>query len=243
MQLLEKFGGVSALVTAPTHGLRSAGLEPEVIQKLHHPDADLLTADSKWLEHPNHHLVAWGDERYPPLLKDIASPPAALFVEGDVDALWLPQIAVIGSRNPTAGGKSNARDFSQELVRQGLTITSGMASGIDSVAHQAALDTGSRTVAVLGTGTDVIYPKSGFQLAHDIAEKGALVSEFPPGTTAKRSHFPSRNRIISGLSMGVLVIEAGLNSGTLITARAAGNQGREVFALPGSIHNLSLIHI
>lgn len=171
------------------------------------------------------------------MLRDIASPPAALFVEGDPDALWQPQLAVIGSRNPTAGGRDNARDFASELSRQGMTITSGLASGIDSIAHEAALDAGGLTVAVLGTGLDCIYPASSRGLASRIVEQGALVSEFPPGTPARRSHFPSRNRIISGLSLGVLVIEAGMRSGTLITARLAGNQGREIFALPGSIHN------
>jgi DNA processing protein len=181
--------------------------------------------------------LTWDDERYPALLKTLPSPPAALFVKGDPDVLWQPQLAVIGSRNPTAGGRDNARDFAGELSRQGLAITSGLAEGIDSEAHRAALDAGGFTVAVLGTGPDVVYPKSGHELAGRIAGQGALVTELPPGTTAQRSHFPSRNRIISGLSLGVLVIEAGLRSGTLITARLAGEQGREVFALPGSIHN------
>jgi DNA processing protein len=158
-------------------------------------------------------------------------------VEGDPSVLWQPQIAVIGSRNPTAGGRDNTRDFAGELSRQGLTITSGLAAGVDSEAHRAALDAGGYTVAVLGTGPDTVYPESGRELAGRIVRRGVLVSEFPPGTKAKRSHFPSRNRIISGLSMGVLVIEAGLRSGTLITARLAGEQGREIFALPGSIHN------
>lgn len=181
--------------------------------------------------------MSWHDDRYPALLRDLSSPPAALFVRGDPDALWQPQLAVIGSRNPTAGGRENARDFAGELSRRGLAVTSGMADGIDSEAHLAALDAGGLTVAVLGTGTDRVYPPSGRQLAERIAGQGALVSEFPPGTDAKREHFPSRNRIISGLSLGVLVVEAGLRSGTLITARLAGEQGREIFALPGSIHN------
>jgi DNA processing protein len=135
------------------------------------------------------------------------------------------------------GGKDNALDFAAELSRQGLTVTSGMASGIDSIAHGAALDAGGYTVAVTGTGLDIVYPASSRGLASRICQHGAVVSEFPPGTPVRRAHFPSRNRIISGLSLGVLVIEAGLNSGTLITARMAGNQGRDVFALPGSIHN------
>lgn len=197
----------------------------------------MLDSDRAWLGEPGHHLVTWDSDQYPALLRDIPSPPAALFVDGEPDYLWRPQLAVIGSRNPTAGGRDNARDFATELSRQGLAITSGMASGIDSVAHHAALDSGGVTIAVTGTGPDVVYPSEGSELAQRIRHQGALVSEFPPGTPARRQHFPSRNRIISGLSLGVLVIEAGLRSGTLITARQAANQGREVFALPGSIHN------
>lgn len=212
-------------------------MEEETISALKRPDEGLLERDLEWLSSPSHHLLTCDSDRFPPLLKDIPSPPAALYVDGDPDILWQPQLAVIGSRNPTAGGKDNARDFARELARRGVTITSGLAAGIDSVAHTAALDAGKPTVAVMGTGLDRIYPASSHDLALRIRENGVLVSEFPPGTGAKRAHFPSRNRIISGLSLGVLVIEAGLRSGTLITARMAGNQGRDVFALPGSIHN------
>jgi DNA processing protein len=196
-----------------------------------------LRADLDWLAEPDHYLLTLDDERFPPLLRDVPSPPAALFVAGDPDVLWQPQVAVIGSRNPTAGGRDNACSFAGALARHGMTVTSGMAAGIDSVAHAAALDAGGLTVAVTGTGLDIVYPASGRDLAGRIRERGALVSELPPGTPARRAHFPSRNRIISGLSLGVLVIEAGLRSGTLITARLAAGQGRDVFALPGSIHN------
>lgn len=237
VSLIDAFGGAGELVRASPSTLRQAGLKDEAVEALSHPDPARLKQDLAWLAEPQNHLLTWRDERYPALLRDIPSSPAALFVRGDPDALWQPQLAVIGSRNPTAGGRENARDFAAELGRQGLTITSGMAEGIDSEAHRGALDAGGLTVAVLGTGPDMVYPASGRQLAERIAAQGALVTEFPPGTEAKREHFPSRNRIISGLSLGVLVVEAGLRSGTLITARLAGDQGREIFALPGSIHN------
>ena len=237
VRLLERLGGVEKLFSSGRDRLKRAGLRDETIQALCSPDEALLDRDLQWLSSASHHLLTWGDERYPPLLRDTPSPPAALFVDGDPDILWQPQVAVIGSRNPTAGGKDNARDFAGELSRQGMTITSGLAAGIDSIAHAAALDAGNMTVAVMGTGLDRIYPSSSQDLGVRIRDQGVLVSEFPPGTGAKRSHFPSRNRIISGLSLGVLVIEAGMRSGTLITARMAGTQGRDVFALPGSIHN------
>jgi len=235
--LKERFGGIDRLRAVSATELRNAGLKDESIAALRQPDQTLLDRDLDWLSGHDHHLLTWDDERYPALLRDIPSPPAALFVDGNPDVLWQPQIAIIGSRNPTAGGRSNARDFSAELSRSGLTVTSGMAEGVDSEAHAAALDAGGLTVAVLGTGPDIVYPASGRRLAARVAEQGAMLSEFPPGTEPKRGHFPTRNRIISGLSLGVLVIEAGLRSGTLITARLAGDQGREVFALPGSIHN------
>jgi len=236
-QLVVDFGGISHLIDASAGDLRRARLADETIAGLRNPDPDRLQADLDWLSQPTHHLLTWEDERFPPLLREVPSPPAALFVAGDPDALWRPQVAVIGSRNPTAGGRENARDFATELALRGMTITSGMAAGIDSVAHEAALDAGGLTVAIAGTGPDIVYPASGRALAERIREQGALVSELPPGTPARRAHFPSRNRIISGLSLGVLVIEAGLRSGTLITARLAASQGRDVFALPGSIHN------
>lgn len=208
-----------------------------VISALRKPDQQQLERDLDWLQQDGNALIPFDDERYPALLTEIPTAPAVLFTAGNIDALWQPQLAVVGSRNPTAGGIANARDFAGTMARQGFTITSGLAEGIDAAAHQAALEAGAMTVAVLGSGVDTIYPARNRALAKAISQQGVLVSEFPPGTTAKREHFPSRNRIISGLSLGVLVVEAALNSGSLITARLAAEQGREVFALPGSIHN------
>lgn len=237
MSALETFGGMDALVGAESRALGRAGLDPETIQALKAPDTTLLDSDIAWLAQDGHSLVTWDSDRYPALLRTIPSPPAALFADGDVETLWQPQIAVVGSRNPTAGGVENTREFTRALVAEGLAVTSGLASGVDGAAHAAAIDCGGLTVAVTGTGLDQVYPARNRSLAAAIRRHGVLVSEFPPGTAARRSNFPSRNRIISGLSLGVLVIEAALNSGSLITARLAAEQGREVFALPGSIHN------
>jgi DNA processing protein len=177
------------------------------------------------------------DSDFPALLRDIANAPAALFIVGDPALLWSPQIAIVGARSASASGLANARAFARAFAVAGNVVTSGMAEGIDGAAHAAALDAGGSTIAVLGTGPDQVYPRRHHALAARIAEHGALVSEFPPGTPGKPEHFPRRNRIIAGLSLGTLVIEASLNSGSLITARLAAEQGREVFALPGSIHS------
>ena len=175
---------------------------------------------------------------YPPLLREIADPPARLYVRGDAALLSRPQIAIVGSRRATPSGESQARRFASELGRAGLVITSGLASGIDTAAHLGALAAPVATVAVMGTGPDQIYPSRNRQLADRIlAAAGALVTEFPPGTPPRSHHFPRRNRIISGLSLGVLVVEASERSGSLITARLALEQGREVFAVPGNIDN------
>ena len=204
---------------------------------LRHPDEALLERDLAWLAESGHALVTLDNDSYPALLRDIPDPPVALYVTGDVETLWQPQVAIVGSRNPTAGGLENARAFTRALAQAGFTVTSGLALGIDGAAHAAAIEAGGRTVAVMGTGPDLVYPARNRALAARIAGSGTLVTEFPPGTAARREHFPSRNRIIAGLSLGVLVVEAALNSGSLITARLAAEQGREVFALPGSIHN------
>jgi len=228
---------MDALDGAGKAALARAGLDSGTIRALIHPDHAALESDLEWLAQPGHELITWDSDRYPALLRSLVSPPAALFTDGDAETLWQPQLAVVGSRNPTAGGVENAREFALALVQHGLTVTSGLASGIDGTAHAAAIAAGGKTIAVAGTGLDRVYPRSNRALAEEIRNKGVLVSEFLPGTPPRRAHFPARNRIISGLSLGVLVVEAGLNSGSLITARLSAEQGREVFALPGSIHN------
>jgi DNA processing protein len=177
------------------------------------------------------------DPGFPPQLRAIADPPPLLYVRGDAAILAAPAIAIVGSRQPTPAGRDTAFDFARQLAGCGLVITSGLAAGVDAAAHRGALDAGGRTVAVCGTGLDRCYPEHHRDLAERIAQCGALVSEFPPGTPPLPGHFPRRNRLISGLCLGVLVVEARHRSGSLITARLAAEQGREVFALPGSIHN------
>ncbi len=177
------------------------------------------------------------DEHFPALLAEISEPPPLLFCRGDIAALLPPQIAIVGSRNASPAGLATARAFAADLAAAGFVITSGMALGIDAMAHEGALAAGGRTVAVLGCGADQIYPRRHARLAADIRAQGCIVSEFLPGTPPLAPHFPLRNRIISGLSLGVLVVEAAPDSGSLITARFAAEQGREVFAIPGSIHS------
>jgi len=193
--------------------------------------------NKEWLEDPRNHLVSRGDDDYPELLGQISRPPTELFVRGDPGLLQMPALAIVGSRNPTQAGVRNAFEFARHLGSTGFCIVSGLAEGIDTAAHRGALDAGAPTVAFLGHGIDRVYPASNLDLAHEIAERGALVSEFPLGTHPGRENFPQRNRLISGMSLGTLVVEAARRSGSLITARFAGEQGREVFALPGSIHN------
>ena len=178
-----------------------------------------------------------GDDDYPSLLSDLPQPPDVLYVSGDIDALHLPALAVVGSRNPSRGGYDTAYQFARHLAKAGFCIVSGLAQGIDTAAHRGALDGGGKTVAVLGHGLDQVYPKANRELAERIRAQGSLVSEFSQGEPPRREHFPQRNRVISGLSLGTLVVEAARRSGSLITARFAGDQGREVFAIPGSIHN------
>ncbi|MEE4174674.1 MAG: DNA-processing protein DprA [Xanthomonadales bacterium] len=237
LELLPAVGGADALCATPAGQLTAMGLEPEQVRALREPDPALLASDQAWLAGDGHHLIGISEPDYPALLQQIAGPPAVLWVWGDPAALWQPQIAMVGSRNPTPGGREHAREFAETLVREGWAITSGLAAGIDVTAHVGALDAGGQTVAVLGTGPDQVYPARNATVAEAIAGQGAVVTELPPGSPPRKQHFPSRNRIIAGLSLGVLVVEAALNSGSLITARLAADQGREVFALPGSLHN------
>lgn len=196
-----------------------------------------IEAEIRWAENPNCHIVTLIDANYPTHLKQISAPPPILYVQGNIAALSFPQIAQVGSRHPSVQGRENAYRFAFELCQQGFTVTSGLAIGIDGASHQGAIAAEGTTVAVLGSGLDQIYPNKHLALAQSITENGALVTEFPLGTLPRAENFPRRNRIISGLSLGVLVVEAALKSGSLITANYALDQGREVFALPGSIQN------
>lgn len=190
-----------------------------------------------WQSVPQQQILSLDHSDYPSQLKNLDDAPLLLYAAGDTDWLQRPQVAVVGSRNASKLGLQAAKDFAKEMSQQGITVTSGMASGIDSAAHQGALQGIGKTIAVVGTGLDRVYPASNRNLAKQIVEEGLMLSEFALGTQPKPHHFPLRNRIISGLSKGVLVVEAALNSGSLITARMAMEQGREVFAVPGSIHN------
>jgi len=196
-----------------------------------------VTADRQETERPGYRLVDRASDDFPALLTDIPDPPKVLYVDGVVDALHLPALAIVGSRNPTRQGRQTAYDFARHLGSAGFCIASGLAQGIDAAAHEGALDGGAMTVAFLGHGIDQVYPPSNRGLAERIRSQGALVSEFPPGTPPRRENFPQRNRLISGMSLGTLVVEAAQKSGSLITARLASEQGREIFAIPGSIHN------
>jgi len=217
--------------------LGRAGLTREFTRAIKHPDPARMDAALRWLDHPSHHLVSRSDAYYPPLLRRIADAPLALFVNGSPEWLLRPQLAIVGSRNATSGGLAITRQFAEDLSRAGLVITSGLALGVDGVAHAATMDAGGITLAVGGTGPDQVYPARHRDLARRIVDNGAVISSFAPGVGPRAGHFPARNRIISGMSTGVLVIEAGIRSGSLITARLAGEQGREVFAVPGSIRN------
>ncbi len=235
--LLRVFGGPEAVLAA-TPARRRKVVAPAVAALLDAgPVRDRLAATRAWLAQPGAGFVAWDDADYPSPLLEIADPPPVLFCLGQRALLARPALAIVGSRNATPQGLADAEAFAAALAAAGLTIVSGMATGIDAAAHRGALGTAASTIAVTGTGLDRIYPASNRELAHAVARTGLLLSEFAPGTPPLKSNFPRRNRIVSGLARGVLVVEATLSSGSLITARLAAEQGRDVFALPGSIHS------
>jgi DNA processing protein len=232
-RLLARHGSPArALAAAPTE--LSGGADSPPVRE---GARDSLERDLEWLARPGHHLITVNDPRYPRQLAEIADPPVALFVNGDPALLSRPQLAIVGSRNPTPGGIELAREFSGLLARAGLLITSGLAIGIDGAAHEGALDADCPTVALAACGPDRIYPSRHRALAARMAENGAVVTAYPTGTPPKREHFPSRNRLISGMSLGTLVVEAVPKSGSLITAYCALEQNREVFAVPGSVRS------
>jgi DNA processing protein len=233
-RLLEAYGSPAAVFAAAD---RVSDLSDEARRYLRQPDWKAVEQDLKWLEQPGCSLLTLAEPDYPALLREISDPPPVLFVHGDPALLSLPQLAIVGSRNPSLAGMETATQFANYLAGAGLMICSGLALGIDAAAHKGALAAKAPTIAVTGTGLDRVYPARHRALAHSITECGALVSEFPIGTPPAPQNFPRRNRLISGLSLGVLVVEAALHSGSLITARAGAEQGREVFAIPGSIHN------
>lgn len=250
-KLLARFGLPQEVFAQSAATLQTCVSARQADSLLHVPEglADQLQATWEWLEHnpQQRHVLTLGDPRYPAALLDTEDPPLLLYAMGDAQHLqqgWArsapARIAVVGSRNPTAQGVANARQFAQTLAQAGLTVVSGLALGIDGAAHEGALDGAApgqlATVAVVGTGLDRVYPKAHFQLAHRIAQQGLLISEYPLGTPPLSENFPKRNRIISGLSQATLVVEAALQSGSLITARLAVEQGKDVFAIPGSIH-------
>jgi DNA processing protein len=236
-RLLSRFGRPENVLAA-----KRADLAPfasaDALQSLQSETvAQAVERALSWLGQPGHAVVTLGDAAYPQLLLEIADPPPLLYCRCRIELLNRPALAVVGSRNATAQGAGNAEQFARSFSSAGLTIVSGLAQGIDAAAHRGGLAGRGSTIAVLGTGVDIAYPPANAELATDIATQGLLVSEFALGTKALAHHFPRRNRLISGLAQGCLVIEAALASGSLITARSAAEQGREVFAIPGSIHS------
>ncbi len=238
LRWLTHFTNIQTLFSATEDELHGAGVSAKHIALLKEPDWRQVEHELAWAQLPDCHLISFADPAYPVLLKETADPPLLLYVKGNVDALVSPQIAIVGSRTPTPAGMRTTTQFAQHLARAGLCITSGLALGIDGASHEGALTVQGRTLAICGTGLNHCYPVSHRALAEKIwRQQGALVSEFPLTMAAQKMHFPRRNRIIAGLSIGTLVIEAALKSGSLITARHALECGREVFAVPGSIHH------
>jgi DNA processing protein len=236
-RVLGILGDAHGIINASDGARMSAGIPPLSREYLSSAACGVRAAERAWLLHPAHQVVPFTDPRYPALLRELASCPIALYVAGNVGVLNDPQLAIVGSRNPSPAGREIAFEFAESLAACGLGITSGLADGIDSAAHLGALKAQGVTVAVLGSGVDVIYPRNNRTLSERILEQGAVISEFPLGTPPRRENFPRRNRIIATLSLGTLVVEAARRSGSLITARLAADHDRELFAVPGSIRN------
>jgi DNA processing protein len=238
-KLLDAFGSVESILDAGRDEL-AALIGPAQLRSLKAPalgdTEQLIEATLRWRAQPGHHVLALGEPGYPELLANIPDPPLLLYIKGRVELLDAPMLAMVGSRNASVQGKANALAFAEALSGAGLCIVSGLALGIDAAAHEGALKGGGSTVAVVGTGPDLVYPARNRALCERIAAQGCIVSEYPVGTPPLPGNFPKRNRIISGLAAGVLVVEAAAQSGSLITARQAAEQGRDVFAIPGSIH-------
>ncbi|MCX7193847.1 MAG: DNA-processing protein DprA [Proteobacteria bacterium] len=235
--LLREFGSPEAVLAAPLGSLKvfvKAEAASAIAQGI---TEDVLSPTLAWLEDKQNHIVTLGDGDYPQFLLNIVDPPLLLYVKGRRDLLNATTIAIVGSRHATPQGINNAEEFAHSLSDAGLCIISGMAHGIDAAAHRGALQGTGSSIAVVGTGLDKVYPAANRDLAHQLAEQGTLISEFPLGTPPLAANFPRRNRLISGMSIGCLVVEASLQSGSLITARLAMEQGRDVFAIPGSIHS------
>lgn len=236
-RLLARLHDITEIFSAPINLLQDiAGLSHDQASLIKTFDFNTLKPDLTWLDHDRHYFLTIDDPYYPTLLKKISQAPIALYVKGDLSAFNSPGFAIVGSRKPTPMGKENAYKFANLLANLGFSIVSGLAHGVDTASHEAAYPVG-KTIAVMGTGIDIIYPKQNKKLAEELINTGLLVSEFALGSQPMRENFPKRNRVISGLSLGVLIVEAALQSGSLITAKYALEQNREIFAIPGSIHN------
>ncbi len=239
-KLLANIGDPESVFSSKLSTLTHAGISEKLAHAIldNKTNLEIAKPDIDWLnEADDHHIITWHNKLYPEQLKSLSDAPPLLYVRGDPEYLSQPQLAIVGSRNPTAAGRSTAKDFASHLSNAGITITSGLASGIDGASHEGALQGIAGTIAVVAHGLDIVYPANHQKLAQQITQHGAVISEMPIGTQPHPGLFPRRNRIISALALGTLVVEAAKKSGSLITARYALEQNREVFAIPGSIHN------
>lgn len=237
-KLYKRWPNLKEMFERSASDLEQEGVPAWLAQTITRFDLNLIHADLNWMNaSEEHHLLTWDSPDYPALLKEISDPPIVLYAKGQLSALKQPQLAVIGSRNPSVTGSENARAFAKAIAAHNIVIVSGLALGIDGQAHIGCLESGGKTIAVMGTGIDIIYPRRHVKLAEQITQNGLLISEFPLKSPPIAGHFPRRNRIISGLSLCTLVMEAAIKSGSLITARMALEQNRDVLAIPGSIHN------